>query len=475
MRQIIVDFGTINPLGMHLSLRIYGYGLMLVFGFLLGIHLARWRARRSGEDPEVVTHLGLLSLVGGILGARIGYVVEQWHRQFADAPNKLSAILDVTSGGLIYYWGVILATALALVYLFLRRLPVRRYFDILAPSLMVGLAFGRAGCLLNGCCYGAQCGDHWPLGMKFPMFSKPLLKIGGGENPFSAGTEGPSPAYAHQFEANQVSPDPRLVNSFSGWRAEKSGGGGRNGTLHLPRDLHGRLMNDQLAVMSSDRQQARQRFDALAGKGGRVGYEEWRAGLSNTDGFLRGSESWDEAILFDQDRDGTLDFEEAWNYLTERRLKLLKQFDADGDGKLDEREQARANAYLQEDLFACAGREWSRPVKPAQVLAILNALLLAGLLTGFYRLRRREGQVFALLSILYPIARFVEESIRDDNPHNLLKGVLTHNQYTSMVILSIGVIMWAVLRRFPASAGAAWSQRRSEARLARLSRRSRKP
>ena len=54
MKQVIVDFGTRHLLGAEIPLRVHGYGLMLVLGFLLGIHLARWRARRAGENPDIL-------------------------------------------------------------------------------------------------------------------------------------------------------------------------------------------------------------------------------------------------------------------------------------------------------------------------------------------------------------------------------------------------------------------------------------
>ena len=41
--------------------------------------------------------------------------------------------------------------------------------DLVAPSMAIGLAFGRIGCLLNGCCYGGQ--TDWPWHVTFPKFS----------------------------------------------------------------------------------------------------------------------------------------------------------------------------------------------------------------------------------------------------------------------------------------------------------------
>ncbi|MEI7838051.1 MAG: prolipoprotein diacylglyceryl transferase family protein, partial [Planctomycetota bacterium] len=91
MRQILFDFGELNLGFLHAPLRIYGYGLMLVLGFILGISLCHWRARRSGEDPVAVSHVGILALVGGILGARIAYVIKSWD-EFAD--KGLGSLLD---------------------------------------------------------------------------------------------------------------------------------------------------------------------------------------------------------------------------------------------------------------------------------------------------------------------------------------------------------------------------------------------
>ena len=112
MQQIVVDFGTLHVFGSELPVRIFGYGLMLVLGFLCGIYLAQRRARRVGENPDDVAYCGLLALVGGVVGARLAYVIEN-PRQF----RTFGDVLNITSGGLIYYGGVLLATAAVLVFL----------------------------------------------------------------------------------------------------------------------------------------------------------------------------------------------------------------------------------------------------------------------------------------------------------------------------------------------------------------------
>lgn len=451
MRQIILDFGTINLLGLSFSLRIYGYGLMLVLGFLLSIGLAQWRARRLGENPEIMAHVGLWCVVGGILGARLAYVIQHWE-QFQGQPLEM---LNVTSGGLIYYGGLILAVLLAILYLWRKKVPMRRYLDILAISTMLGLAFGRAGCLLNGCCYGARGGGA--LAMTFPMYSKPLLKLDSSPGPYSAGTEYPTPVYAHQYEQDEIRPDFRLTCLARDVQLKAIYG--RNAYQLLPpRDFHALLANDQVGVMYGTKEQAGEKFDALAPRG-LLARETWSKALAeHKDGLLRGSEIWQEAILFDRDRDGRLSFDETWNYLQDRRGRLEEVYAQQADKDSPDL-QLWMNSYLQADLYDLASKERSPAVKPSQAIGIANALVLAGLLTLFFRLRSREGQVFALMAMLYPVTRFVEEMIRDDNAHDLLRGILTHNQYTSLVLFAIGVGMWLWLLRFPASAGPAWAQR----------------
>ncbi len=415
----------------------------------------------GGENPEAITACGLLAMLGGVVGARIAYVIQHWQGQFAQEQNPLWAMLNLTSGGLIYYGGVVLAVVAVLAYLYLHRLPVRRYLDILAVSLMVGLAFGRMGCLFNGCCYGARCEPTWALAMHFPMFPKPLLKIGGKENPFPDGPVDPSPVYADQFYAGLVRPDDRLIGQIGAeW-------------IHSPCYLHGRLDRDQVEVLL-DEPGWKAAFDATAGAGGRIGLAQWQQARSQGKGLLRGSEPWDEAILFDVGGDGELSFAEAAAYMWHRRQWLLARFDANQDGGLDEQERQQANEYLQADLYALVEQTFAMPVKPAQTLGIANAFLLAGVLGAFYRLRWREGQVFALLLILYPLTRFVLESIRDQNAHDLARGVLTHNQVSSLVMAAVGLLLWLGLRWLPHSAGPAWAGRLEQARTVRTGGRKKK-
>ena len=154
-----------------LDMPVYGYGLMMVIGFLLALELAKFLARRTGFDPEIFVNCGLIALVAGVLGARLSHVLENWS-DFTASPSvwtNLKHIANIRSGGLTFYGGLLFATPMCLLYGWYKKVPLRVGMDIIAPCVMVGLAFGRVGCFLNGCCYGAECNAPWAV--EFPYHS----------------------------------------------------------------------------------------------------------------------------------------------------------------------------------------------------------------------------------------------------------------------------------------------------------------
>jgi phosphatidylglycerol:prolipoprotein diacylglycerol transferase len=112
-----------------------------------------------------MTNAALYSLIAGVIGARAFFVVHHLE-QFRE---NLLDIVATWRGGLEFLGGVIAATGVLLLYLRLRKLPVRRYLDIIVIGLMMGLAFGRIGCFLNADCFGKPTSLPW--GIRFPYRS----------------------------------------------------------------------------------------------------------------------------------------------------------------------------------------------------------------------------------------------------------------------------------------------------------------
>ncbi len=462
MRQIIIAFGTLKFAGLEMPIRIYGYGLMMVLGFLVGILLAQWRARRSGENPEIVSQLAIWALIGGVGGARLAYVIKEWDT-YRDA--GVGDLFNITSGGLIYFGGLLGGAAFVILAMVIKRVPIRRFLDIMAVTVMVGLAFGRMGCLLNGCCWGGPCNEHWALAMRFPMMAKPMVNFGESCGGYLPG-QSLCPAYSGEYEKGNVVPDARLLNPYPPFLRGDSPDGPAERLMPLPvEQMHGKLATDQLKTMFAPQPRAYKAFLAMAGSDGKVNQNEWNAAREDGEGFLRGSEPWDEACRFGTvgldgiSFSGPLSFEDAWRYLQDRKEKLMSRFDADRDGTLNDQEYQAANTYLQTDLWALLSQQRTNALRPAQVLGIFNALFLAALLLLFYRYRRREGRVFALMMILYPITRFILESVRNADPLNVFHGNWTHNQISAIGLILIGVLLWLWAGYRPASAGPTLAQR----------------
>jgi phosphatidylglycerol---prolipoprotein diacylglyceryl transferase len=202
---------------------IYGFGLMLVLGCWLAIELAKFLAKRSGLNPEHFVNIGIIALLGGVVGARASHVFENWSSFFGPQGEGLWSAINIRSGGLTYYGGVMLATPLCIWYGLRNDIPIRRGMDIIAPALMVGLAIGRVGCFLNGCCWGAVCDKPWAV--TFPYGSPPYeAHVEEGripENPSELIIKNPlDPMRAHLATSEELRKNPRLAEIARTLRSE---------------------------------------------------------------------------------------------------------------------------------------------------------------------------------------------------------------------------------------------------------------
>jgi phosphatidylglycerol---prolipoprotein diacylglyceryl transferase len=143
------------------SLTVHWYGIFVALAFVVGLLTASRRARRAGIAPEKIYDLGPWLIVGGVLGGRVLYVISYWREDFA--ANPFPEIFMIQHGGLVFYGGLIGSTAATIFYIRLKKLPLWKMGDVLAPSIALGYAIGRIGCLMNGCCYGRACSLPWAI------------------------------------------------------------------------------------------------------------------------------------------------------------------------------------------------------------------------------------------------------------------------------------------------------------------------
>jgi len=180
MKRILVEIPI--PF-LQKSIPIYSYGFMLMVAFIVSIFVARWRAKREGIEPNIITDLAIYLIFAGIIGARVFFVVQF----FEDYRDNLLDIFKIYEGGLVYYGGLFAAIITLYIFVKQKHLSVLKVIDIIVPSGVLGLAFGRIGCFLNGCCFG-KVAPHTPWAVCFP---KTINK---------AGIINGSPAFLHQYK-----------------------------------------------------------------------------------------------------------------------------------------------------------------------------------------------------------------------------------------------------------------------------------
>lgn len=345
------------------GLPIRGYGVTVLIGSIVGIWLAVHRARQVGLNPDVLISLAFSLFICGILGARLFFVIEYWDTRFdkGDWWLTLKEIVKYTEGGLVFYGSIIGGTIAYVVFAWRHRLPVLALADLIVPSVMAGLAFGRIGCLLNGCCYGGET-DH-PWGVSFPYESIPYMEqVGKGH--FFGFQLGP---------VSEQDPRPKILAVEPSSTAEKAGLTVNAVLTHV----NGQRVSDVkmakqaivLTTLASESQEA-------------------------------------------------------------RTLKMVT---------------ASGKSYGIVAEFP----ERSLRVHPTQIYSSINAGLLAWLLWSFYPFRRKDGQVAALLLLLYPISRFLLEIIRIDESAVFNTG-LSISQNISIVLLGCAGMFWVWLWKQPA-------------------------
>jgi len=381
-----------------INLSVKSYGFMLMLGFLSAIWLGMRRAERVKANPDVILNCGILALFFGVGGARLFYVVHYWKTGFAYQTNPLWAVLNITSGGLEYLGGLIGAVSGVAIYITLHgrlfarkepRLSLRLYLDLLAPIAMWGLAFGRAGCFLNGCCWGGLCVDDHnhkvlPWALEFPFASGP---------------------HDRQWMNRQATVPSELIwNEPSETRV----------TLLVPR---------QLLETSPEALRPLREYEEI-----NTEYEAEKAQGADGAEFERLASRWKMA-------------RETCRKLNVRLAPAIAA------RQCPSRKDPSRRSTLS-DLNELAQRYPSLPVHPAQLYGIVNALLLYGVLVLIFNHRRRHGVVMAWMLLLYPITRFVLELIRVDNPHDAVG--LTISQAFGLGVFLCGLLwMYVTYKLLP--------------------------
>jgi phosphatidylglycerol:prolipoprotein diacylglycerol transferase len=123
------------------------HGIFTAVGIAAGVFLAVLVGRRLGFIDDDVYSAALVAIPCGIIGARALYVVERWGDP--GLKNAMDAV-RLNEGGISIYGAVLGGIAGGLVYVWFRKLPMRRALDVSAFGALLGMAVGRIGDIING-------------------------------------------------------------------------------------------------------------------------------------------------------------------------------------------------------------------------------------------------------------------------------------------------------------------------------------
>lgn len=366
------------------GLEVTTYGFCLMLGFLSSVWIAMRRATKLGADPDRILDASLYILFLGVGGSRVMYVAHYWQAEFADKPNPLFAAIDIRNGGLEFIGGFLGAAIGIIAYLTWTKQSKRLYLDILAPSVMWGLAIGRLGCFFNGCCFGGLCpvDDHQQPSYQWAV-----------QFPYGSG------AFVRQWENREVTVPAELITT---------------------RGIYSSLLPSRALSMSVEQ---REQLEGQHKELRKNRAEAKKAGKSEQE--LKALDARLRALMTQMATKGLVDValvQHLPSRVAPNRVTSVSEI---------------------EDLAAKAG---SLPVHPTQLYSTVHALALFALLSAVLFRRKRHGVVIGLVFLLYPPARVLLEIIRADNPHDV--GGMTISQSLSLAMFLAAATYLVVLYKY---------------------------
>lgn len=169
MEQITVSFPglgigefQLNKIAFTLfgKLEIRWYGLIITTGIILAVLYCLYRSAECGVTKDDLLDMALYTVIFGVLGARLYYVL------MTLGTHSYKNIVDVFAiweGGLAIYGGVIAGATTICVYCHLKKIRIFSALDMAAPAVMIGQFMGRWGNFFNGEAYGYEVAEGSPL------------------------------------------------------------------------------------------------------------------------------------------------------------------------------------------------------------------------------------------------------------------------------------------------------------------------
>lgn len=135
------------------------YAIVITLGMIAGYLIVAWMAKRTKQDPEMYLDLALWGIVISVVCARLYYVAFAWD-EFKDHPLS---ILNLRTGGLAIYGGVLGAMVTTLIFCRVRKVSFQRVADTGVIGLLLGQVIGRWGNFFNREAFGTYTNNLFAM------------------------------------------------------------------------------------------------------------------------------------------------------------------------------------------------------------------------------------------------------------------------------------------------------------------------
>jgi prolipoprotein diacylglyceryltransferase len=428
MQQVLFHIPILKDTFPPDGIPVHGFGVMLFITFLVCVWFLGWRARRTGTNlpRERIQDLVIVVFVGGLLGARLTYMIQYG--------VPLKQIFRIWEGGIVLYGGIVtgMLAFLAFYHLFLKKAGVSiwKLADVAGPGIALGIALGRVGCFLNGCCYGHVAPESCPTAA-FPLLTCPARDIVVDRQAYQTPTGFTVKPASDGIQSVVDKVEPQSAAERAGLQAGDRIIG-----------VNGRK-NGGVLIVVSDQPEAIKRATLLA--------QDKNATIESgpDDDGKRVKIVVDDPATYAPLRNRILgDLFLARPYETDVFNDLINTWPRGEQSLTLDVERGGQTLTIGPFTPRTLG------LHPTQVYETISMFLLIGFLLAYYPFRAYDGQVFTLFVAFYAIHRFLNETLRNDTDIvgiPALNMTLSQNISVLMLLfalcLEIGHRKWGTLRK----------------------------
>ena len=145
---------------------VYWYGVIITLGIVLAFVYAAFRGKYEGVKLDDLIDVALWTVILGVIGARLYYVLTTLDRYIPDPFNFgefIKNIFNLRKGGLAIYGGIICGILGIVIATRIKKMNTIKLMDMAGPGVMIAQSLGRWGNFFNGEAFGGLISEGHPL------------------------------------------------------------------------------------------------------------------------------------------------------------------------------------------------------------------------------------------------------------------------------------------------------------------------